>query len=135
MLEFTFDEYFSLSTNNIVIGRYLVSCKCDRAEAEQIDWLKDKGFKKKMDHDTLLYREGKIYGNLYSSNDTDLTGYEKTRKNYKVTVESRHPFDSLAKIVFTPVAIAIDSGNAIIYGSSLVVASPFILFDNLNNGG
>ncbi len=133
LLEFTFDEHFSLSPSNIISGRYVVSCKCKKSTPEQLGWLKDKGFKKKIDHGTLLYREDKISGKLYSPNDIDLSIYEKTSKNYKVTVESRHPFDSLAKILFTPVTIAIDTGNAIIYGSALVVASPFILFDSLSN--
>lgn len=133
ILEFKFNEHFKLSPQNKLTGNYIVTCKCNNATHEQINWLRSKGFNQSSDKQFAYYREDSISGTLYLSNNTDLSKYEKINKKYEVTVESRHAFDTLAKIAFTPVALVIDVGNAVIYGSALVIATPFIAFDNLGD--
>ncbi len=126
LLTFNLDNQFYLSPDNTVTGKYTALCSCENVHAEDIDWLKNKGFKHNIKNNALS-RTDTISGKLYSANDTDLSRYKTTTSNYSVTIISRRPYDTLAKIAFTPVTIAIDTINAVVYGSALLVASPFIL--------
>lgn len=126
LLTFNLDRHFYLSPDNTVTGKYTAMCRCKNVHDEDIDWLKNKGFKHNIENNSLS-RTDTISGKLYSANDIDLSRYKTTTSNYSVTIISRRPYDTLAKIAFTPVTIAIDTINAVVYGSALLVASPFIL--------
>ena len=131
-LTFRLDEKFYLSPDNTITGKYTVTCNCKSADPGMIKWLRQKAFIP-VPESASYYRTDNISGKLYLANNIDLSAYRANKKQYRVTVISQRPFNSLAKIAFTPVTLAIDSIHAAIYGSALSIASPFILTDNAHN--
>lgn len=132
LLAFSLDKHFYLSPDNTVTGKYTVSCSCENAQAEDIDWLKTNGFKYDANNNSFS-RTDAISGKVYAANNVDLSRYKTNAADYSVTVISKRPYDTLAKIAFTPVTLAIDTTNAIIYGSALIIAEPFMLINKPDN--
>ncbi len=128
LLTFSLDKHFYLSPDNTLTGKYTALCSCENVQAEDIGWLKNKGFKHNIENNSFT-RTDTISGKLYYANNADLSRYKTTTSNYSVTVISKRPYDTLEKIAFTPVTIAIDTINAVAYGSAVLIASPFILIN------
>ena len=133
MLEFKFNENFHINQNSEVTGDYSVICNCRSANLDQINWLESNGFHQDKKMKSIFFNKYTVTGAIYLSNNTDLSKYKKVKNDYKIIVESRYPFDTLAKIAFTPVAIYIDVSQAVIYGSALVIASPFYVLGDQND--
>jgi len=126
LLEFKIKNNFSINKNNIIKGSYTAICKCNNATIEQIDWLKTKGFNKKF-NDGVYYKTDSIIGTRYLSYDIPLNKYEKIKDEIKIVVESQYSNDKLLeKITVTPLAVVVDTWEVAVWGSILVVASPFI---------